>query len=324
MGNSTISIQNVLDRVAAKSIPIPLAGPAGYGTDLAVAMAFDVMHDLISERFNWKWNRKVGPTFYTNSYQQDYPMIGLNDIGWLEDADRIDINNTALPKPLKNLTIRRQLSRTNLAWTPVNEICWDYNGQLSYGTWPGPGVTFYPLVAVLVKQNPLMSMVDVNGNFLIVTQIGTTGSTPPAAPDASLEGVTVVDGSVIWTVVNSLNQGFRLSPMPPAAGPVWQITPYYQMRPPKIANLQAKLDPLPDDYSTYFQTGMEAYCLLASPNPADKERGQILLAKWMKGLEDAKKQGDREVDAYALLPATTPVENVYTWVRNPMDPSQPY
>jgi hypothetical protein len=69
---------------------------------------------------------------------------------------------------------------------------------------------------------------------------------------------------------------------------------------------------------------MEVYCLLGSPDPRDKERGNIAMARWMKGLEDIKKQGDREADSYAMLPATVPVENVYAWVRNPQDPSQPY
>lgn len=323
MANSTISVQNVLDRVASKSIPIPLAGPAGYGTDLAVSMASDVMNDLISERFNWKWNRKVGPTIYTNTYQQDYPQVGVIDMGWIEDADRIDINNTSLPKPLKNLTVRRQLSRTNLAWSPVNEICWMYNQHLSYGTWPGPGVTYNPLVTAMVKQNPMMSMIDAKGNFLILTQIGTTGASAPLAADGAVEGTVVPDGSAAWTVVGGMSQGFRVSPMPPAAF-VWQIIPYYQMRGPRFTSLQSKIDPIPDDYSGYFQAGMEAYCLMASPNPNDRARGQTALAKWLKEMEDIKKQGDREVDAYALLPATVPVENVYTWIRNPMDPSQPY
>ena len=123
MGSSTISVQNILDRVAAKGIQTPLMQAAGYGTDLAVAMANDVMSDLIAERFNWKWNRALAPAFYSNSYQQDYPQVALTNVGWLEDADRIDINNTAFPKPLRQLTVRRQLSRSGLAWAPVTEIC---------------------------------------------------------------------------------------------------------------------------------------------------------------------------------------------------------
>jgi hypothetical protein len=324
MGNSTISVQNVFDRVAAKGIPIPLAQPSGYSTDLAISMANDVMCDLIAERFNWKWNRVIGAAFYTNSYQQDYPQIGLTDVGWGEDADRIDVNNTSFPKPLKQLTFRRQLSRAGIAWAPVAEICWMYNKLLFYPPWPGPGVTFNPLITTLVKQNPAMNMVDAHGNFLVVTQIGTTGTTAPSAPAASPEGTQVPDGTVTWTVVDPMSQGWRVSPLPGAAGPVWQIIPYYQAKAPAIKLLQQKIDPIPDDFSRHYQEGMEAYCLAASPNPGDRERGILAQQKWMAALDLIKKQGDREVDSYAALPATVPVENVYAWVRNPQDPSQPY
>ena len=236
MGNSTITVQNVLDRVAAKSIPIPLSAPSGYGTDLAVAMANDVFADIITERFNWKWNRKVWPVFLTNTYQQDYPQLGVKDIGWVEDADRIDINNTSVPQPLKNLTVRRQLSATNLAWSPVNEICWIYNKDARVGLWPGASVTYYPLHAPQQYQNPLRAIKDANGNILILLNDGTTGATAPVLAANAPEGTVVTDGTLTWAAVDPMSQGFRVSPMPPAAGPVWAIVPYYQMKPPRVPN----------------------------------------------------------------------------------------
>ena len=324
MGNSTITVQNIFDRVAAKGIPSILQAPAGYGVDLAVAMANDVMSDIIAERFNWKFNRATAPAFLTNSWQQDYPQIGITNLGWLEDCDRIDINNTSLPKPLKQITVRRQLSRAGSAWTPVSEVCWMYNNQLSYGTWPGANVTYNPLIAAQVLQNPLMSFVDKNGNLLILTTFGKTGLTAPFAAANAAEGTGVPDGTAGWTVVGAMSQGFRVNPLPGAAGPVWQIIPYYQVRAPKIANLQAFINPIPDDYSQYFQKGIESYSLAASPNPGDKERATVARGEWMKSMIDATKQGDREADSYGMLPATSPVENVYAWIRNPQDPNQPY
>jgi hypothetical protein len=324
MGNSTITVRQVFDRVAAKGIPTPLQQPAGYGTDAAIAMANDILADIISERFNWKWNRASAAPFYTNSWQQDYPQVGLKNIGWGEDADRIDINNTSFPKPLTQLTFRRQLSRTGMSWSPVGQICWMYNNQLSYGTWPGAHVTFYPLVAAQVQQNPILNMVDANGNLLIVTGFGTTGTMAPLLPANSAEGTTKTDGTVTWTVVDPMSQGFRVFPLPGAAGPVWQIIAYYQMLAPQIASLGSFLDPIPDDFSRHFQKGAEAYCLKGSQNPGDAKRGDSAYALWMKAMEDIVRQGNREAEAYAMLPATTPVEPVYGWRRNPQDPSQPY
>lgn len=324
MGNSTISLQKILDRVATKGIPTPLAMASGFGQDLALSMANDVMSDIIAQRFNWKWNRKTAPSFYTNSWQQDYPLAGITNIGWLEDCDRVDINNTSLPKPLKQITVRRQLSRASASWAPTSDICWMYNSQLVFGTWPGPGVTFSPLVATQIKQNPLMSMVDANGNLLVVSGFGTTGSNAPILAANSAEGTTVADGTVTWIVVAPTSQGFRVHPLPGAAGPVWQITPYYQMKSPTFLILDQLIDPIPDDFSSHFQKGMDAYCLMASPNPGDDKRGLEAKQDWLRSLVNLCEQADREADAYAMIPQTSPVENIYAGMRNPQDPSQPY
>ncbi len=327
MGNSTTTLQQVLDYASAKGVPIPTQTAAGYGTELAIKLANDVMGDIIAERFNWKWNRATAAAFYTNSWQQDYPQIGLTNLGWLEDADRVDINNTALPKPMRQLTCRRQLSRVSMSWTPVMELCWMYNFQLTFGVWPGPGVVYAPLVVTppaIVQQNPLMSMVDANGNLLIVTGFGTTGLAAPVLPGKSAEGTPVTDGSVTWTVVSPNSQGFRVHPLPGASGPVWQITPYYQMLLQKLTALSSLINPIPDDYSRIFQTGYEIASKRSSPNPGDRAEGEKEYPLWMKAMKDAAKQGDREADAYGMLPATSVVENIYGWRRNPQDPSQPY
>ncbi len=317
-------MQNVLDWAKAKGIPVPTGQPSGYGTDLAIKLANDTLGDIVAERFNWKWNRATAAPFYTNSFQQDYPQIGLVNIGWLEDADRVDINNTSFPKPLRNLICRRQLSRTSFSYNPVQELCWMYNYELSYGTWPGQGVTFYPLVGSLVKQNPIMSMIDANGNFLILTGFGTTGNSAPSASANATEGTVVTDGTVTWKVVGSNSQGFRVNPLPGATGPVWQITPYYQVSPPALTQLGSLINPIPDEFSRYFQTGFEIACKTSSPNANDRAEGARDYPLWLKALQDARKQGDREADAYGLLPATSPVESIYGWRRNPQDPSQPY
>lgn len=329
MGNSTTRLQDVIDWTKAKGIPVPTDQPGGYGTSLALKMGNDVMSDIVAERFNWKWNRAIGPSILTNSYQQDYPQIGVTNIGWGEDCDKLDVNNTSIPKPLNcpGVTWVRQLSRTSLALSPVNQICWMYNFELSYGTWPGAGVTFNPLIAPIVKQNPIMSMVDAHGNFLVVTTPGTTGASAPVLPLNSAEGLTVTDGSVVWTVAGPNSQGFRVCPLPGATGPVYQLTPYYQVLLQKLTTLGSLINPIPDDYNRIFQRGFELQCKMGSPNPQDRAEGARDYPLWLKAMQDIRNQGNREVDAYGLFPATSPVESVYgPWrgLRNPQDPSQPY
>jgi hypothetical protein len=176
----------------------------------------------------------------------------------------------------------------------------------------------------VTNQNPVMSMIDANGNRLVVTSFGITGTVAPVLPASSTEGTAVVDGTVTWKVVGADSQGFRVFPLPGAAGPVFQVIPYYQMKAPTLAALATLINPIPDDYSRVFQRGMEAYCLQASPNPGDKERGYAAEAEWIKAMVQICKQGDREPEAYAMLPAESPVEGTYQNVRNPQDPSQPF
>lgn len=520
MGNSTKTLQSIFDSAKAKGIPVPTQQPGGDGVRLALTIGNDVMSAIVAERFNPKWNRATAPSFYTNSWQQDYPQLGLSNIGWGEDVDKVDINNTAFPKPTNSgtagggMTWRRQLSRSSLALRPVCEICWMYNQDMVFGmnqailgnpaswgaaSWPGNGVTFNPqITAGPVVQNPIMSMIDANGNLLIVagqpltapqttapvaggtaapvlaiaaggvvtlyvlgappawlvagvniagnvndarlntpavrvsavtpgvviggqtyyavsyplagvptipavvnttaeSNVGSTGipinvivlsiagmtvggllvvdtggsqetvavtvlhpATPsfeaiytkthtspfaivsqaqeavtgtitqysgaPLLPAGSAEGATFIDGSVTWVVVAPMSQGFRVSPLPGAAGPVYQITPYYQMLLEEMTSLQDVIDPIPNDQKYIFQTGVEWMCKMGSPNPGDRAEAMKQWPLWLESLVKLLKQNDREVDGYGAIPAESAVESVYGWRghRNPQDPGQPY
>lgn len=422
MGNSTIKLGNVFNVIAAKGIPDPRGGPSGYGDQLALECASEVMADIVCERYNQKWNRAYAAPFYTNSFQQDYPQLAqaAGPIGWGEDGDVVDVNNTYLPKPMSNIKWRRGLSRTNVSrWWPEN-LSWMYNSELGIGIWPGPDVTIYPLLGTSAPggQNPILNMRDANGNILIVTGFGTTATTemltittieriqsglicnlivgyaetsekvpvgtlvtfaglnvvpslngttlpvsngsspnhlvfvtgtsggcptqdldgetgtmqlgsglPPILPADSPEGATIADGSVTWTVVSPNSQGFRLDRIPSAAGPTLEIRPYYQLDPPRFLSMQQLLDPIPDSFSRFFFRGLQAQCLLNSPNPNDVKRGQALTERdrdgepmWMK---EPKKQGDRELNIYALLPASSVVESKWG-SRQPRTADDPY
>lgn len=326
MGVSTVTLQSVDDYVASHGIPTPLTGPAGYGTDLALQLGTDTMSDLVSERFNWKWNRQTAPAFYTNSWQQDYPQIGITNIGWLEDCDQIQINATALPKPIWNPSVVKNLSRSSQSqWRP-DKVCWMYNSELSYGTWPGAGVTYYPLVGTNApqQQNPIMSMIDVNGNLLILTGFGTTGTSAPSLPASSAEGTTVTDGTCTWTVVSPTSMGFRLSCLPGGTGPTYQMIVYYQAKPVPMTSLDQLLTPIPDDQARHFKRLYRAACVEASPNPGDRQRFPETQQAALNALVDIRREGDKELNAYGLIPQTSVVEPAWGYMRNPQDPSQPF
>lgn len=330
MGNSATKLQTCYDQIRAEGIDIPTDRPGGYGTLLAIEWGNDVMAEIVAERFNWKWNRSIASPFLTNSYQQDYPQIGLTSVGWLEEADRLDVNNTSNPQPLNTpggITVVRQISRTSLALWPINKLCWMYNYELSYGTWPGPGVTFYPLITSLVKQNPIMSMIDVNGNRMILTTFGTTGSSAPSAAANAAEGTLVPDGTAEWTVVSPNSQGFRVgNSLPGATGPVYEITAYYQNILQKMSSLGSLINPIPDEYSYLFKDGLKNRCKRGSTDPNRRAEGMKEYPLWIEAMAKMRGQANREPDDYVALPSSSPVESVYgPWGRrNPQDPSQPY
>lgn len=406
MGNSNIALSRMFDVVAARGIFDPRTGPSGFGDALAFDCADGVIADLITPRFNWKFNSAVAAPFYTNSWQQDYPQLAQAEglIGWGEDISCVDINNTQAPKPIavpipkwrKNLPRINAFNNYGGGYLGCfRNMCWMYNKDLTVGVWPGASVTFYPLVGINApaQQNPLLNMLDANGNILIVTTFGTTAAplniltsafsasgsvqsivytftgtevitignkipvqgtnnssingnswpvtassagsvtitigsgsvnsapaaqtgtidNPACAPGgttapASAEGFTVTDGTVVWTVVSPTSQGFRIDNLPSSTGTVWQVLPVYQLEPPHFTSYSQKLNPLPDSYSRYFRRGLEYACLEASANPGDGRRQGQTRQEWLESLVKEMRQGERETNAYGVLPAGGVVE----------------
>lgn len=314
----------MIDNCVTQGAPSPLSHPSGYGTQLAIEMGNDVMSDLISERFNWKWNRKMATPVTTNSWQQDYPIAGADNwMGWLENADRIDINNTSDPKPIKQITARRDLPLTSYVRGATSDICWLFNSEMQLGVWLA-NVTYYPLVGTNpTQQNPLMA-IKLNGAILALSQFGTTGVAPPMVNANMPEGTIISDGTAAWIVCAPTSKGFRVYPRPGATGPAYQINPRAQMLPPTFSDLQQMIDPIPDDQARHFRRGYRAYCFQASPNAADRARFEDTYNEWIKALLDIRKDGDKENNVYGLIPATFPVDPIYPGLRNPNDVAEPY
>lgn len=328
MGNSTISVQDTVDQISAMADVSPQAQPSGYAQNTILNIAQDTMNKLIARRFNWKWNSGNAPTFLTNSWQQDYPMLGIDYIAWLEDGLWVDINNTALPQPNGQVQSAKDLAPARTTYAGYQgsypcKCCWMYNRQLLYGNWPGPDSIYTPLITTNVIQNGPTAFIDVNGNILLLTTFGTTGATPPAAPAKSIEGATVNDGTCVWTVCDPLGQGFRLDNLPGPTGPVYKIYNKFQFKPPKFITIDQMIDPIPDDYAHHFRTGFKAGSYAYASDPKTRSQFPAMEAEWMASMGDAEQQGDREPDSFMLYPATRIVAPTSGITRNPRDPGRP-
>jgi hypothetical protein len=156
---------------------------------------------------------------------------------------------------------------------------------------------------------------DTAGTFNIVPQF-------PLATNTALRATTVTDGTVIWTSVNPKGQGFRLNPMPSQTGPVWQIAPIGQMKIPRFTSLGQYLEPIPDDYFTYFQDGFFTQCYRRSPDPKVRAKFKDEYQTWMKALDDAVRQGSREQDDWGFVPTSNVMDT--GWSLNQVTPAYPY
>jgi len=140
---------------------------------------------------------------------------------------------------------------------------------------------------------------------------------------SSTVATTVNDGTVVWTAINPKGQGFRLNPIPPNSGVVWLVNPVAQMRVPRFTNMQQTLEPIPDDWEKYFKDGFYAQCYRHSPDPKVRLKFKDEWELFMKSLDNAVKQGQREMDDYGFYPGNPGVMDT-GWALNPTRPDWPY
>lgn len=329
MGSSTTSLQSVVDLMATMGSLSVAQAAGGYSQLTWLAIANDVVDDLVSQRFNWKWNSFKLPPFYTNSYQSDYATISLKTIGWLENAMWTDINNTCLPKPRFALEAVRELQPTSWAASPPSAVCWMRNSVLEQGVWPGNSVVYTaPLGVAPQPQNSPTNILDPDGNILVLTNYGTTAATgtePVATPIAPattvVPGQTVVDGTCIWTVADPYAQGFRITPLPPAQGVIYKIDVVGQSNPPSFTSLSQMIDPIPDDYANTFRNGVYVYCHKYSPDPMHKRDFPMMQRLWLGAIEEALKQGDREQEGAGFVVSKPAMAEM--WGQD-VGPANPY
>jgi hypothetical protein len=322
MGSSTTTLQSVADLMTTQGSLSVAQAAGGYSLLTWLSLFSDVANDLISEKFNWKWNSFRLPSILTNSYQTDYATILQNPIGWLENGMWTDINSTQRPKPRYPVQVVRQLQPTSWAGSPVSSVCWMYNSTLEQGLWPGAGMTYWnPIGVNVAPSNPPTNIRDARANILVLTTYGITGTTAPLAALAAAPGVTVTDGTCVWTVADPNAQGFRIFPMPPQSSVTYQLDLVAQMAPPAYTSLSQTLGFIPDDYANTFRAGAYAYCHKYSNDPNLKRDFLNQRRVWLESIMGALKEGDREQGAAGFIAPRSAMAG--GWTEN-VGPANPY
>jgi len=334
MGNSTVSIQKIVDGVSVIADLSPvLSNAGGYANEPALTIANDVIMEMLSERFPWKWNRfKLAP-FYLNSLQQDYVLFpDEKRIGWLENGFRVDMSSTQVPPSAPPVGVVRDLpvaatsfgaSGSSFAGSGSPRVCWMQNDQLEHGVWPGPGVIYSnPLGMTTTPDNAWTQIEDAFGNILVLTEYGTTGLLAPVVPltppddDVSYPnwpiGAVVEDGSCKWTVADPSAQGIRIEVPLSSNANLWLMRLFAQKKAPTYTNLQQKIDPVPDDEVRWFRDGFIAFCHQYSANPAVKARFEIKKLDWQNSMAAQARANNREDEGKGFFPAQGVMSPQYT------------
>lgn len=322
MPSSSLRVQDAVDDALRFGDIKPVLSIGGSSMEPALTIANLVMAELCARRFNWKWNSFNVPVFQTISWQNDYAIPGITTLGWLENGVVIDINSTQVPKNKFKLEVVKDLQPTSDSYGRPFQVCWLNNSTLQYGTWgsgatvpntnntgqlnPGPNVVYTnPIGATTTPSNPITQIKDPNGNLQALTVFGTCGGTAPSWPAANATvGTTTTDGTCTWTVIDPYGQGFRLQMIPAQSGVVWQVILRAQNKPIRFTSLGQSLNPIPDDFSQYFYQGFRAYCYQRSPDSKVRAKFDVEYKLWLKSLDDAEGQADRETESYGAYPST--------------------
>jgi hypothetical protein len=345
---STYTGQSVYDDLVAKGDLNPGWDVAGYTVRPIISILNSTFEQICGGEgmFPWKWNQILLPLFVYNSWQQDYALLGpagkppvngsasLTNLSWLQEGVGVDINNPSMPKPWTWCKVGRNQSRSTSAYVsnsafvqPLCGINWLPNNQLYYGTWGAAQtgnatwgnnpqanqVITNPLASgASMPKNPITQIQDANGNFLVLTQYGTLGTTAPVAPANSLAGVQATPGSgdtTIWTVIDPYGQGVRIAPAPSQTGTVWQINLLGQAKPVQFTDSSSlksqSLFPLTDDFYQRFMDGATAECYRYNPNAKIRANYAKANELWIKSLMALRRQSDREAEFYRIKPART-------------------
>lgn len=364
-GNSSITLQEIVDDASSLGDVAPALATGGFSDAPARSIANDVMQAMLNggpggQPFNWKWNRFNVKPFPTISYQQDYFIPGVSNLGWIESAWASDVNSTSIPKQIRPIEVHKDLEVTDGQTSQPGKLCWIPNDQMNTGTWgaspqgptasnpsgdllstginltglqnPGPNVVYTNPVGTLQQPiNATTCIKDANGNLWALTTYGTCGATPPTFPATpafptfktpTTPATTVPDGTAVWTAIDPKGQGIRLSPLPPQTGVVWLIQPVAQMRAPRFISLAQTLDPIPDDFETFFKQGFFAECYRRNPDPKVRAKYPMERQLWLEALDKAVRQADKELDDVGFYPTQSIMDGGYGGFGN--NPAYPF
>jgi hypothetical protein len=154
-GNSTITLQSVVDYARTFTKLVPIVGVGGFSNEPALTICNDVIQDILSFPYNWKWNRSSAPSFNTVDKQQDY-SAAISDFGWLENATIEFTASTDTPKPRADIEVVRNLPRMSTIGDPL-KLCMaeDDGTTVVWRVSPVPGSAIWTVYPIYQRRAPI-------------------------------------------------------------------------------------------------------------------------------------------------------------------------
>lgn len=150
---STVTLQNTVDWARTFTKLMPIVSVGGFTNEPAISICNQVLQELLSPPYNWKWNRVELADFDTVDKTQDYTISTLSDVGWLEQCIAELKSGTSTPKPRREIEVVRDLPLTSVVES-LTKICKlkEVTTTTVFRTWPIPSSEIETIKLVYQKK----------------------------------------------------------------------------------------------------------------------------------------------------------------------------
>lgn len=317
---ATLTVQQVIDFTRTQTGLMPLTGVGGFTNEPAVSLANDVLSELLSPPFAWKFNRQTMNIFVTQQFKQDYPFAGATAWTSTGGASIALVATPGISESGNTVTVNTLYAHNFTAGQTVfmngNTVA-AYNSTFSStpsGSSWGAGwvITTVPTstsftflhassglansgAAGITNCSWLESSTMVNMNDTASAQyvwfLEAVRTLQPSSQVAVPDRVNILsdDGNGVLTI------RLRSLPGPQPLG----VTNIFQARPGLITNLSSTWTPFPDEYAFVYRQMFLAHALRYANSP----RSEVEYQKAQVGVLKALGANDRETSEEFVVPA---------------------
>lgn len=317
---STITLQQVADYARTQTSLLPIVGVGGFTQEPALSFCNDVLQEMLSAPYNWRFNRASIQPFTTVQYQQDYALT--NAVATVTTP----LPSQAVNVGIGNVHIQTQANNgaTQSGTTVTIVTCWPH------GFSQGQSVTIAGVVVVGYNGTFTITGTPTTTSFTYTTGGGLTPSggpgianinwiercvledfqsTSPLKPNHEIEVVAnLPKESIIQPPFKVAHQydtqdtngltipTFRMWPVP--SSQIWNAYTDYQQRGPLLTDMSNTWTPIPDELAYVYRQGFLAKAFTHAEDP----RGVVEQQKFIMYLAKALNIKDYEIQHQSFFP----------------------